>query len=344
MSESINVSDAVEGALDEQEEVKQHLRAAADWFHMHEGDLFRRSEVESDVAEVIGTDEYIAGTVVSSLVGDHVDPVVQVEYNNELWVGVIEYHEHDFWYSYEDFHDALGKQPKGVCAQCVKEKDKHTDVAYAQPGVGTLTTGADLSDVRAVLERHFEEEHPDVTVDTIETGATLVAPTTVGGNEDIHKGNMSTEADADTLDSLHAADLAPTYNDGSVTCHIIGKERFGAEGSSTTATSYTTIAGSDLAFDPDDYRDTAGTVYIRLKAHLQHDGAGTTYMHLYRQNAGTTVSGTEVTVSGGGWGIADSGWVSISDSGNESYQLQMKTSDGATGSYNSVLLYFGIPT
>lgn len=44
-------------------------------------------------------------------------------------------------------------------------------------------------------------------LEEIETGADLAAPTTVGGNETIHKGNMSSEMDTDTLDGEHSSDL-----------------------------------------------------------------------------------------------------------------------------------------
>lgn len=341
----IDSVDALAGAHERSDLVKDNVRGVADWFHDREGELFDRHNVIHDLADDFDLTPQEANTVLSDLVGDIVDPVIQIDDGETLWVGVIDYESHDFWYQYTDFDPFFGEQPKGVCAQCVHEATFDKDVAYAMPGYGTLSTEDGIEEVEEVLTGHFKKKHPGVEVETIETGASLLSPTTIGGNEAIHKGNMASEADAVSVGGKAAADLAPTYNDGTRTCHIISTERFGAEGSSTTSTGYTTIAGSDITFNPDDYKDGAGNLYVRVYAHLKHGtDAGTAYARMYRQNAATVVTGTAVSVTAtDGWGIGDSGWVALSDTGYDSYHLQIKSGDGNPASYNSVILQFGVP-
>ena len=67
-------------------------------------------------------------------------------------------------------------------------------------------------------------------------------------------------------------------------------------------------------------------------------GGQTTYMRVLRQNAGTPVVGSEAYAVGAGWFIVQSDWIDwSSESGNESYQLQMKVT-GGTGEFNSALM------
>lgn len=115
--------------------------------------------------------------------------------------------------------------------------------------------------------------------------------------------------------------------------------KFGAEGSSTTSTSYVVIADSDIALDMSDYRGPNGKLYLKFIAHIYNDSSGeTTYVRIYRQDAGTAVSGTELSGTGAGWTIAESDWVDMStESGSESYQIQMKVT-GGTGMYNSAIM------
>lgn len=165
--------------------------------------------------------------------------------------------------------------------------------------------------------------------------------------------------DADTVDGLHAVEIiakAPGRSGGGsgggapsphATSHHKGESdalgcvvvlKFGAEGSTTTSTLYVVIADSDIAFDPSLFR-FEGTLYMKIIAHIKNDTAGeTTYLQVYRQNAGTVVAGSEVSVVGAGWGIVASGWIDWSaEVGNESYQLRMMVT-GGVGEYNSVLM------
>lgn len=114
----------------------------------------------------------------------------------------------------------------------------------------------------------------------------------------------------------------------------------GAEGATTTSTSYVTIKDSDVVLNFDNWTDSNSNVYIKFRIHLSNndtfaqdtsgDSLGS-YARLYRQNAGTAVSGSEVfyeVEEENDWGIVESSWIDISgDSGDESYHIQLKTDD-----------------
>jgi hypothetical protein len=144
--------------------------------------------------------------------------------------------------------------------------------------------------------------------------------------------------DTDVATKAFAEDkaAAPSYDNHRVAL----QNKFGAEGSTTTSSGFTTIAGSDISFSPENYRDDSGQLAIRLHYHVKGDIT----IRIVRQNAGTVVSGTEVSGTfGSAFGELDTGWVTFGDSGFESYQIQMRSNDGNDVSYNSVLLDYGHP-
>ena len=143
--------------------------------------------------------------------------------------------------------------------------------------------------------------------------------------------------DAFRLGGLSPAEIAGPAYDGH---RVALQNRFGAEGSTTTSSGFTTIAGSDLSFDPEHYQDDLDQLAIRLHYHVKGDIT----IRMIRQNAGTVVSGTEESgVFGSSFGLLDTGWVPFTDIGFESYQIQMRSDDGNDVSYNSVILDFGHP-
>jgi len=115
--------------------------------------------------------------------------------------------------------------------------------------------------------------------------------------------------------------------------------KFGAEGSSTTSTSYVTIANSDVMLDMSNYRGPNGKLYMKFIAHIYNNTSGAyTYIRIYRQYAATAVAGSELSGIGAGWTRAESNWIDMStESGKESYQIQLKVSSG-TGQYNSAIM------
>jgi hypothetical protein len=134
---------------------------------------------------------------------------------------------------------------------------------------------------------------------------------------------------------LHAASHRKGGDD--IIGHVVAL-KFGAEGSTTTSLTFVTIADSDIALNPALFNVT-GTLFVKFIYHIKNDTAGeTTYIQVFRQNAATVVAGSEASVVGAGWGIVESGWIDwSSESGAESYQVQMKVT-GGVGEYNSVLM------
>jgi hypothetical protein len=118
-------------------------------------------------------------------------------------------------------------------------------------------------------------------------------------------------------------------------------KKFGAEGAQTTSTTYVVIADSDIAFDPQALRKAMPNqkLYAKFVYHIGNNGAYTTYIQVYRQNAGTAVAGSEASkaFAAAGWAIVSTGWIDFTNEAEESFQLQMKVSAG-TGEFNSALM------
>jgi len=118
-------------------------------------------------------------------------------------------------------------------------------------------------------------------------------------------------------------------------------KKFGAEGATTTSTTYVVIADSDIAFDPQQLRKAMPNqkLYAKFVYHIGNNGAYTTYIQVYRQNAGTAVAGSEASkaFAAAGWAIVSTGWIDFTNEAEESFQLQMKVS-GGTGEFNSALM------
>jgi len=146
--------------------------------------------------------------------------------------------------------------------------------------------------------------------------------------------------DADTVDGVEASNL------GSDRSNIEHSIKFGAEGAETKSSTFATITHSDIVFDPDDYKDDAGNLEIRLVGHMAAGdfSPATVEARIFRQNASTPVSGTEISVTSDStgkdaWGFDKSGFVDFSnESGLESYQIQLKSDGSIDAQMNSMLL------
>jgi len=118
-------------------------------------------------------------------------------------------------------------------------------------------------------------------------------------------------------------------------------KKFGAEGATTTSTTYVVIADSDIAFDPQQLRKAMPNqkLYAKFVYHIGNNGAYTTYIQVYRQNAGTAIAGSEASKAfvAAGWAIVSTGWIDFTNETEESFQLEMKVS-GGTGEFNSALM------
>lgn len=204
----VDATEVLEQAEKERDQLQDLLRPVAEFFHDHEGELFERYEAIEELQDHLDTDdERLIGKVLGNLCADRVDPVQNVVKDGGNWIGVIEYHEHDYWYEYVEHHDIDGRRNIGVCAKCVKESDVDTEVAK---GVGDTEELADR------IEDHYDEEH-DGSVD-VETGATLNSGTTIAGNAAIHSANdgLGSSLDADLLRGSHLTSYivtGTTYNE-----------------------------------------------------------------------------------------------------------------------------------
>jgi len=116
---------------------------------------------------------------------------------------------------------------------------------------------------------------------------------------------------------------------------------------STTSTDPVVIVDSDVLIDPSIFQISA-KLYIRFIAQLRNVGGGInwTQARLYRQHAGTAVSGTEVSTTSTEYAVVDSGWVDITgESGLESYQVQLWVLDSNYAGYcnSTIMLLCGLP-
>jgi len=230
----------IEESVSQREEVYSHVRAAADFFHEHEGTFFERGEAIEQLSDELSVEADLAGNVIAELVGDIVDPVVLSAVNGKKYVGVVEFEEFDGAYGYVDYHDVRGPDKRVVCQQCVNEAKFDTQVAHATAGdpSGTVSSGADYDELLEVVYEHYENSH-DVVPEDVATGATLASGTTIGGNESWHAGNDGSGSglDADTVDGIEASSLGVQLAGERNTVDVTEETGFDGQGSETLTVS-----------------------------------------------------------------------------------------------------------
>jgi len=163
----------------------------------------------------------------------------------------------------------------------------------------------------------------------------LIKRVYVGGGGVVNHADLLNVLPDQHHNQLHAGSHEKGGND--ILGIVIGF-KFGAEGATTTSTVYVTIANSDIACNPALFKLKA-TLYVKFIYHIKNDTSGqATYIRVLRQNAGTPVNGSEASAVGAGWAIVETAWIDwSSESGNESYQVQMKVT-GGVGEFNSALM------
>jgi hypothetical protein len=195
------------------ERVEPYLRDGAEWFHEREGQLLERNEATENLADDLGIDDDLAGELVSQLVSDTVDPVVQVKQGSTKHVGVIEFHEFAGAYGYVEYDDVLGSKKRVVCQQCVNDAELDSDVTHATENAtsmqvdGVYDQDADYDDLLAKIHQHYEETHDEIPSE-VETGANLASGTTIGGNTAYHDGNFSSYSDSDAVNAVDGSSLS----------------------------------------------------------------------------------------------------------------------------------------
>jgi len=186
----MNAEDILTDVETTHERVSPHIRECANVFHDNEGELFTRTEAVELLTEAVDIDATIAREVLAQLVGDTVDPIVQIVHQGEKYIGVIEFHEFDGSYGYINYDDQFGQGKRVVCQQCVNGATIDSEVTHATENdpMGSFGDGASWDELVAGIHQHYEQAHDSVPED-VETGATLASGTTIGGNESWHAGN-----------------------------------------------------------------------------------------------------------------------------------------------------------
>lgn len=184
----VNADEILPEAEQHRTKWKDYVRDAADIFHNEEGELFEREEAIETLTEELDIEEDTAQQTLSALVTDIVDPVVQVPTNGEKYIGVVEYHEYDGAYGYCEFDDVNGTADRVVCARCVETASHDKEVTHATSGSGSFDERANFNELYDAIVGHYEQSH-EVMPESVETGASLLSGTTIGGNTAFHGGN-----------------------------------------------------------------------------------------------------------------------------------------------------------
>jgi len=193
------------------ERASPYIRESAEVFHDNEGELFTRAEATQLVTDELDISTDVARDVIAQLVGDTVDPIVQIANKGEKYIGVIEFHEFDGAYGYINYDDQFGKGKRVICQQCVNEATVDSEVTHATANdpMGSFADGASWDELLEGVHQHYEKAH-DVMPENIKTGATLSSGTTIGGNTSFHAGNEQS-IDADKVDGY---DIQKNGTDG----------------------------------------------------------------------------------------------------------------------------------
>jgi len=209
----MDANEILEGVETTHERVSPYIRECANVFHDNEGELFTRTEAVELLAEEVDIDATIAREVLAQLVGDTVDPIVQVVDGSEKYIGVIEFHEFDGAYGYINYDDQFGQGKRVVCQQCVNEATLDSEVTHATANdpMGSFADGASWDELLAGVHQHYAKAHDTVPED-VETGATLASGTTIGGNTAFHAGNESSIEHDNLSSRTHSGDSISPNN------------------------------------------------------------------------------------------------------------------------------------
>jgi len=204
MTEKINY--VLKKASSKNEKVQDYIRPAADFFHRNESTMFGREEAREKIEKELNVDKNTANVVISQLVSDMVDPIIQVVTSDKKFVGVAEFYEFDGAYGYLQYDDLIGPRRRVVCQQCVNDANFDKDVTHAteqspNPNSSTFNKNVEYTDLVDKIHKHYQSAHESKPTE-IETGATLASGTTIEGNTAFHAGNESTI-------TANSADLTP---------------------------------------------------------------------------------------------------------------------------------------
>lgn len=224
----VNAKEILPEAEEHRTSWENHIRDVAELFHKQEGELLTREKALNLITEELEISESIAAKTVSALIGDLVDPVVQIPVDGERYVGIIDYNEYDGAYGYVEYDDIVGEKNRVVCAQCVQKAESDREVVHATSGSGSFDEDASFDELYESITEHYDDEH-DVKPESVETGASLLSGTTISSNTAIHTGNESslsffdgTNLTADTTGDANTLD----GNDATAFYQTTGNEEF----------------------------------------------------------------------------------------------------------------------
>lgn len=205
----LDADQVIKEAEEDSESVYNRIREAAEWFHEREGEVFERKKSEEKIASDLEIGTELASDLVEELVSDSVDPVVQINNSSGSFVGVVNYSEFESGYAYLDYHDIKGAQKKAVCAVCVQNSDKDSQVRFASSTELRDKKNPDYKELRQEINRHYRKNH-DTKLEKIETGATLSAGTTVGGNRVATRNwvNKNNYTDSEAQSAISGSNLS----------------------------------------------------------------------------------------------------------------------------------------
>lgn len=186
----VDADEAINRFENKNAKIRDLAQDIVDWFIERQGEVFTRRNAVQIVSEEFNIDSSTANRVISSLVGDIVDPVQQISDPDEKYVGVIKYTIFDSHgaYGYIDYDDLRGKRKRVVCARCVEQHAYDGDIAHATQGEGTSSPDDVWNDLLEKIAKHYSDYHSKDSTD-VKPGASLVDGTTISGNTAFHAGN-----------------------------------------------------------------------------------------------------------------------------------------------------------
>ncbi|QGA80329.1 hypothetical protein [Candidatus Nanohalobium constans] len=195
----LNAAEVINQAEREEDQLYDDIRDVAEWFHEREGKMFERSEAEKKISSDLQFEPELVSEVLEELTSDIVDPVAQINNSQGNYIGIINYEEFDAGYVYLDYHDINGVQKKAVCATCVQNSEKDSQVKYTSSTKIQDEKNPDYTKLKEEINQHHQKHH-NTKIEKIKTGATLASGTTIGGNRAATRNWVNNNADVPNAD------------------------------------------------------------------------------------------------------------------------------------------------
>jgi hypothetical protein len=264
--ESYDPEELTQRASEHQQTISELAADFIQWFLDEDniGELYPRGEAREELAAEFDTTPQKADKTISSLVGDIVDPVQQIDLEDGKFVGVIEYivFKDEGAYGYTHFSDRFGERKRVVCAKCVEDKEVDEDIAHATQGEGSSAEGASWDELLNKVTSHYASSHTEPP-DGIRPGAILLDGTTISGNTSWHGGNVVA---GDGISVSDTTISASSTGGKDVARNAQGQVKFKSAGSGTINTTQTGVGLTTAA--------SIGTFAVHDRAEVSVQGTG----------------------------------------------------------------------